>query len=192
MPIISHVVERHRESVAEGANDESSWRDAVSDTISVLNHLTKKDDVKFKPNVLVKICRLLQDVASRRYDNYKCNTLGPAEIDNRLHLLALECLMLVVGLLRDKTPLEVRGIFTNIAKIGGPAGKEYRIVFGYLLNALRYAIPDWYAENESILFGKDSPDGMNLVLMRVYSHSKFSDRQIMEKVSVCGLYRPTG
>ena len=54
----------------------------------------------------------------------------------------------------------------------GQEGWEHRIVLGLAhLLGLWNVIPKWYSENESLLFGEDAPDGMNAVLMRVYSHA---------------------
>ena len=181
VPILRHVVERHRESVAEATDDEEEWRCTVSGALIALEDLAKADDAKLYPNVLVEICRVLQDITSRRHDDYVCRTLLVNEIDNRLHLQALFCLTHMVYRLRDRTPPEVRELLTAAARIGGQEGMEHRIVLGYALAVLRSAMPDWYAENESLLFGEDSPDGMNLVLMRVCSHIRFPDGQTMEK-----------
>ena len=180
-PILRHVVERHRESAAENAADEEKWRHSVSRALLALEDLAKADDAKLDSNVLVEICRILQDVASRRHDDYECRTLTVDEIDSRLHLQALFCLTNMVYRLRDGTPPGVRETLTAAARFGGQEGVEHRIVLGYALAVLRSAIPDWYAENESLLFGEDSPDGMNLVLMRVCSHGNFLDEQTMEK-----------
>ena len=181
VPILRHAVGRHRESVAEDAADEEEWRRSVSGALIALEDLAKADDAKLDPNVLVEICRILQDIASRRHDDYACRTLSVNEIDNRLHLQALFCLTHMVYRLRDRTPPEVRETLTTAARLGGQEGMEHRIVLGHALAVLWSAMPDWYAENESLLFGEDSPDGMNLALMRVCSHVDFPDGQAMEK-----------
>ena len=182
VPILRHVVGRHRESVAEDAADEEEWRHSVSCALLALEDLAKADDAKLDSNVLIEICRILQDIASRRHDDYACRTLSVNEIDSRLHLQALFCLTHMVCRLRDRTPPEVRETLTAAARFGGQEGMEHRIVLGYALGlGMRSAIPDWYTENESLLFGEDSPYGMNLVLMRVCSHVDFLDGQTMEK-----------
>ena len=177
-----HVVERYRESVAEDAADKEKWRSSVSDALRVLEKLATTN-AKFVPNMLVEICHILQDIAARRHDDYECRTLLYDEIDRRLHLKALYCLTyMVIYRLRDRTPPDIREALTAAAKLGGQEGREHRIVLGEaLVLGLRSVIPDWYTENESLLFGEDSPEEMNLVLMRVYSRIHFLDPHIMEK-----------
>ena len=181
VPILRHVVERHRESVAEDASDKGEWWYSVSSALSALENLAKNNNTKLDPNVLVEICHILQDIASRRHDDYVCGGLWVDEIDRRLHLKALFCLTHMVYRLRDMTPPEVRATLTATASMGGQEGREHRIVLGYALAVLRSAIPDWYAENESLLFGEDSPDGMNLVLLSICSRYNFLDKPTMEK-----------
>ena len=190
VPIIQHVVERYNESVAADATDKKRWQKSVSCMLSTLEVLSKKDDATFSFNTLIEICHILQDVASKRHDDYVCNTLLVDEINKRLHLQALFCITHMVYRLRDKTPPDVRKTLTAAARCDGQEGVEHRIVLGYVLRMLQSAIPDWYAENESLLFGEDSPGGMNSVLMRVCSHTLLSthldihhtlDVQTMEK-----------
>ena len=167
--ILRHVVERHGESVAEAACDKDAWRRSLLDALRALGEMVKSDNFKFGPSALVEICRILQDVASRRYDDYVCRTLSINEMDRGLHLRALFCLSYaVVYRLRERTPPDILETLTAAARLGGQDGLEHRIVLGCaLFVGLRQAIPDWYAKNESLLFGKDSPDGMNTVLMRI-------------------------
>ena len=181
VPIIQHVVERHKESVAEDAVDEEEWWHSVSGMMRTLEKLAKADDSEFSVNALVEICHILQDVASRRHDDDACKTLSMSEIDSRLHLKALFCLTYMVYRLRDRTPPEVRKTLTAATRTGGQEGREHRIVFGHALDILRSAIPDWYAENESSLFGEDSPDGMNSILVRACAYPNPPDMQTMVK-----------
>ena len=167
VPIISHVVERHREAMDECVCDEPNWQYAVSNMVGALESLISKCDVKSE--VLIRICNILRDIASKRYDNYVCESLRFGEIYNRLHLEALFCLTYVVTYrLRDKTPPEVLETLTAAAKLDGQEGEEHRTVLGFaLVEGLRHSIPNWYEKNESILFGKDSPTDMNTTLIRV-------------------------
>ena len=180
VPILRHVVGRHMDSVDESAVDEAEWRGSVLNALRMLEGLAKAD-TKVDSDVLVEICHILQDIASKRYDGYVCKTLSLTESERRLHLAALFCLTYVVCKLREKTPAEVRETLTAAARTGGQEGIEHRVVLGYALPGLRWAIPDWYAENESLLFGEHAPDGLNSVLLRVCSHVDFPDKQIMEK-----------
>ncbi len=123
---------------------------------------------------------ILKDVVVGRHDAYPCETLSYDEIYDRLYLQALLCVTHVVDRLRSGTPPEVRKLLTATAQCGGQKGREYRIVLGYRLEALRSAIQDWYAENESLLFGENAPDGMNSVLMCVYLRDRLPDKQTME------------
>ena len=170
--IMRHVVERHEEAASEKAVDKEDWRRSVSDALWTLKDLLSNNSVEFSANTLAETCRMLQDVASRRYDDQVGSTLSYNEIDARLHLWALFCLTYaVIYRLRDGTPPNILKTLTDAARLDGQDGREHRIVLGCaLLAGLRQAIPGWYAENESVLFGKDSPDGMNSVLMRVCSH----------------------
>ena len=180
VPILWHVVGRHAESMDECAADEEEWRHAVFHALLALQRLARAN-TEVDSDVLVKMCRILQDIASKRYDDHECKMLSLDEIDNRLHLLALYCLTHMASKLRDRTPTEVREALVAAARIGGQEGMEHRIVLGYALPELRDAMPDWYAANESLLFGEDSPVGMNSVLMRVYSNIGFPDKPTMEK-----------
>ena len=176
VPIIQHVVERYNESMAEDATDKR-WQKSVSYMLSTLEILSKMDDASFSFSTLIEICHILQDVASKRHDNYVCGSLLVDEINNRLHLEALFCITHMVCRLRDKTPPAVRKTLTAAARRDG---QEHRIVLGCALGMLRSAIPDWYAENESLLFGKDSPDIMNSALMRVCSHTQLDTHPILD------------
>ena len=170
--VIRYVVDQHRESAAESADDEVDWWHSVSDMLWALEELLPKTvDIKFSVNALVEMCHILQDVAFRQHDDYVCKTLSVNEINNRLHLRALFCLTyVVIYRLRDKTPPDVLKTLTNAARLGGQEGREHRIVLGCaLMCGLRSAIPDWYVKNESHLFGEDSPDGINSTLVRVCS-----------------------
>lgn len=194
VPILRHVVEMYMKSAGENADDGGKWKCYVEDALSVLERVAKADNIKLDTDVWVEICRILQDIASRRDDdNCPCETLSFKEIGSRLHLWALFCLTyMVIYRLGNKTPPEVRETLTAAARLDGQKGKGHRIVLGFALwLGLRYAIPDWYAENEELLFGKDSPDGMNSTLVRVCSHEGMPirtdiahsvlDVQIMEK-----------
>ena len=180
VPVLRHVVERHKESAAEDAADERAWRRSVSDALLALERLAQAD-TRFSSSTLAETCSILQDVASKRYDIYACKTLSPDEIYRRLHLQALFCLTRMVGRMRDRTPQTVRETLTAAASVGGQDGMEHRVVLGYALYTLRYAMPDWYAENESLLFGQGSPDGMSPVLMRVCLYTGFPDVRTMER-----------
>ena len=183
VPILLHVMEMYKKSAAENADDRRKWRCYVSEALSMLKNVAKADNIKLDPSVWVEICHILQDIAARRHDDYECRTLLYDEIDRRLHLKALYCLTyMVIYRLRDRTPPDIRETLTAAAKLGGQEGREHRIVLGEaLVLGLRSVIPDWYTENESLLFGEDSPEEMNLVLMRVYSRIHFLDPHIMEK-----------
>ena len=183
VPILRHVVKMYKKSAAENADDGEKWRHYASKALSMLENVAKADSIKLDPSVWVEICHILQDIAAGRHDDYTCETLLYNEIYSRLHLRALYCLTyVVIYRLRDRTPPDVRETLTAAAKRGGQEGRGYRIVLGEALAlGLRSAIPDWYTENESLLLGEDSPDGMNLVLVRVYSRIHCLDRQIMEK-----------
>ncbi len=180
-PIILHVVKQYVASRTERADDESGWREAVSDIMHTLENLLRNEKVEFGAGVLKDIGRILQAIMPGQYEDYECYKLSHDEIDNRLHLQAFFCLTYVVTRLRNGTPPEVLETLTAVARLGGQEGREHRIVLGCALNVLRWALPDWYKENESLLFGEDSPDGMNVVLMRVYSHITSLDRPTMEK-----------
>ena len=184
VPVLRHVVGEYKKSAEENADDEGKWQCYVAEALSMLENVVTANDVKLDPSVWVKICHVLQDVAARRHDDYPCETLSYDEIYSRLHLRALFCLTrVVVYRLRDGTPPEVRETLTAAARLGGQEGREHRFVLGdaLALLGLRQAIPGWYAENESLLFGADSPDGMNLVLMGLYLRANCPDRQTMEK-----------
>lgn len=198
VPILRHIVGMYKKSAAENADDGEKWRRYVSKALSMLEDMTKDkaDNIKLDLSVWVEICHILQDIASIRRDgddDYVCKSLWIDEIDERLHLKALFCLTyVVIYRLRDRTPSEVLETLTAAAKLGGQEGTEHRIVLGFaLMVGLRSAIPDWYAENESLLFGNDSPDGMNSTLVRVCSYEgtpirtdtahPVLDVQIMEK-----------
>ncbi len=182
-PIILYVVKQYVASRTERADDESGWRGVVSDIMHTLENLLSSEKVKFGAGVLKDIGRILQVIMSGRYEDHKCDTLNVDEIDNRLHLQAFFCLThVVIYRLRDGTPPDVLETLTAAAKLGGQEGREHRIVLGCALTeGLQGAIPDWYKENESLLFGEDSPDGMNVVLMRVYLRDGLPDKQTMEK-----------
>ena len=171
VPMLRHLVETYMKSAAENADGGGKWRDYVSEALSMLENAVKADNIKLDPRIWVEICHTLQDIAARRHDDYACESLGNREIDKRLHLKALFCLTcVVIDRLRDKTPPEVLETLTAAARLGGQEGKEHRIVLGFALRLwLRSAIPDWYADNESLLFGKGAPDGMNSTLVRVCS-----------------------
>ena len=172
--IMRHVVERHEEAAREKAVDKEGWWRSVSDALGTLEDLLAEyNSVEFSENTLTETCRMLQDVASRRYDDQVGSTLSRNEIYARLHLQALFCLTCaVIYRLRERTPPDILETLTAAARRDGKDGREHRIVLGCALFVvgLRQAIPGWYAENESLLFGKDSPDGMNSVLMRACSH----------------------
>ena len=140
VPIVRHVMERHRESAAEKAPDQNGWRHAVSDMLLALQEMARTD-TKFSLDVLVEICDILQDIASGRHEPHKCNTLSDDVIYSRIHLQALFCLTYMVGRLRENTPSKVRETLTAAARTGGKEGEEYRIVFGNALDILQSAIP---------------------------------------------------
>ena len=173
VPILRHVVKAYEKSDRENADDEGKWKHYVEEALSMLENVAKSDDVKLDPGVWVEICHILQDIAVKRHDDNPCEMLSYDEIYSRLHLKALFCLAhMVVYKLRDRTPPEVRETLTNTMRLDGQEGKEHRFVLGEALAlGLRQAIPGWYAENESLLFGEDSPDGMDSVLMRSYSRA---------------------
>ncbi len=134
VPVLRHVVERHGESVREGAVDEEKWRRSVSAALSTLKVLAETNDTKFEQNTLVEICRILQDIASGRHEDYVCKMLHLGEINKRLHLEALFCLTyMVIYRLGDRTPPEVLETLTTAAKVDGQDGKGRRIVLGYAL-----------------------------------------------------------
>ena len=196
VPILRHIVAMYKKSAAENADDVEKWRRYVLEALSMLEKVAKDGNIELDSSVWVEICHILQDIASIRRDgddDYVCKSLWIDEIDERLHLKALFCLTyVVIYRLRDRTPPEVLEALTAAAKLGGQEGTEHRIVLGFaLLVGLRSAIPDWYTKNESLLFGKDSPDGMNSTLVRVCSYEgtpirtdtahSVLDIQIMEK-----------
>ncbi len=174
------VVENMKSTV-DNADDGEEWRQYVWNMLSILENIAKADNIKLDSSVWVEVCRILGDVVAARHDDYPCETLSYTEIDGRLHLQALFCVTHAVYRLRDKTPPEARKMLTAAARLGGQDGRGHRIVLGYALAVLMSAIPDWYAKNESLLFGEDSPDGMSSVLMRVYLHDRLPDKQTMEK-----------
>lgn len=180
VPVLRQVVETYK-SAAENADDVEKWRRYVEEALSMLEKMAKADNIKLDPDVWVEICHILQDIASVRHDSdddYMCESLWIDEIDSRPHLRALFCLTyVVIYKLHDKTPPEVRKTLTAAARLGGQEGTEHRIVLGFaLMIGLRSVIPDWYAENEPLLFGKDAPDGMNSTLVRVCSQQGISIR----------------
>lgn len=170
--VLRHVVETYMKSVAGSTNDRSERMRYVFEAISILESIAKDNNLKPDQNVWVEICGILRDVASGRHEDYVCEKLHIDEIYKRLHLEALFCLTHVVIRLGDNTPPGVLETLTAAASLGGQDGREHRIVLGCaLLVGLRQAIPDWYAENESLLFGEGAPDGMNSVLIRVCSYT---------------------
>ena len=173
VPVLRHVVGMYKKSAAGNADDVEKWRRHVEEALSMLKDMAEADNIKLDPDVWVETCHILQDIAAKRHDNNSCEMLSYDEIYSRLHLKALFCLAhMVVYRLRDRTPPEVRETLTDAARLGGQDGKEHRFVLGEALAlGLRQAIPSWYAENESLLFGGDSPDGMDSVLMRSYSRA---------------------
>lgn len=177
VPVLRHVVGRHGESAREYAVDEEKWRRSVSTMLSMLEALAETNSAKFDQNTLVEICGILQDVASGRHEDYVCEMLHRNEINKRLHLQALFCLTyMVMYRLGGRTPLEVLETLTTTTRLGGQEGRECRIVLGCaLIEGLQGAIPDWYKENESLLFGEDSPDGMNTVLIRILCSQQVLD-----------------
>lgn len=196
VPILHHVVKAYEKSARENADDGGKWKRYVEEALSMLENAAKDGSIKLDPSVWVEICHILQDIASIRRDgddDCVCKSLWIDEIDERLHLKALFCLTyVVIYRLRDRTPPEVRETLTAAARLSGQDGMEHRIVLGFaLMVGLRSAISNWYTENESMLFGKDSPDGMNSTLVRVCSYEgtpirtdtahPVLDVQIMEK-----------
>ena len=187
VPIIIHVAKQYVASHTERADDESGWRGVVSDMMCMLENLLRDKRVEFGAVVLKDTGCILQAIMLGRYEDYECSTLNVDEIYSRLHLRAFFCLIWVVARLRDGTPPEVLETLTAAARLSGQEGREHRIVLGCALGVLRWALPDWYEENESTLFGDDAPDGMNVVLMRVCSLSNFLDRPTMEKYHALAL-----
>ena len=180
--VLRHVVVMYMKSVADNDKNRGMLKCCVEDALSILEKVARDDNIELDMDVLVEICCILQDIAANQYDDYVCKCLWIDEIYNRLHLRAFLCIIHFVRRLRGNTPPEVLKTLTTAAECDGQEGIEYRIAFGYTLNVLRSVIPDWYVENESLLFGKDSPDGMNVVLMRVCSHTRFlDDSSTMEK-----------
>lgn len=180
-PTLRHVVGTYWDSMLAGADDEKPWRDSLVDILQTFEELAKDKAVLFNEDSLVDICSTLCDVADGRYDDHMSFTLGVGEIRYRLHLQALFCLAhMVIYRLRNRTPPAVLEKLAEAACRDGQEGWEHRIVLGYaLILGLPSAIPDWYSDNESLLFGKDSPDGMNAVLMRVCSHAGITPRYDM-------------
>ncbi len=172
VPILRHVVGRYMKSAAENVNDGGKWKRYVEVALSMLEREAKANNIELDSSAWIEICHILQDIAAGQHDDYTCKNLWINGIYKRLHLRALLCLTyVVIYRLGDKTPPEVQETLTDAARLDGQAGMEHRSVLGFALRAgLRYAIPDWYAENESLLFGNDSPDGMNTTLVRVCSH----------------------
>lgn len=172
VPILRHLVETYKKSAAENSDDRRERKCYVSEAVSMLEKMAMADNTKLDPSVWIGICHILQDIAARRHDDYVCKNLWIDEIYHRLDLQALFCLIhVVIYGLGCKTPPEVRETLTAAARLGGQEGKEHRIVLGCaLMVGLRQAMPEWYTENESLLFGEDSPDGMNSTLMRVCSY----------------------
>lgn len=173
VPILHHVVEMYKKSVAENTDDGEKWRRYVSKVLSMLEKEAKTDNIKLDSSIWVEICHILQYIATMRHadDDYLCEGLWIDNATTKQHLHALLCLTCVmIYKLRDKTPPAVLETLTAAARLCGQDGREHRIVLGFaLMIGLRSAIPNWYAENEPLLFGKDAPDGLNTTLVRICS-----------------------
>ena len=78
-------------------------------------------------------------------------------------------------------PEAVLAALTGALRLTGQDGAEHRAILASRTVFLRSALPDWFEQNERILFGKDTPD--NLAQMSLDMHLRWDhpDKNILEK-----------
>ena len=81
--VLAHVVDTHRESMLEGADDENGWRDSLIQILLIFEDLASNIKMRFSNDTLVNICRTICGVADGRYEDHVCSTLTVREIRQR-------------------------------------------------------------------------------------------------------------
>ena len=178
VPTIRHAVNKYKES---GRN--WRWEAALTKSLDTLKDILAESLEQVPIPELVDAARSLHNMlwdldAVKSEDEYTSHSI--LMIPERPHLYTLDNMVRIVGMLGADAPPETLEALTAVARFEKREdGKGYRIVLGTRLNMLVDKQPEWYAENEALLFG--ASDGLDVDLMGAYMMNNIGWRPIMEK-----------
>lgn len=181
IPTIRHAVDMHVES--DGCWDHDSWGSALHNSLSSLDNILNESLEQMPAHELVDVARTLCNVVCDLHgvrSKGECVSHSRQEIFKRPHLYALDSMVRIIGRLGADAPPETLEALTTFAGFGKREdGRGCRIVLSTRLNMLIGKQPEWYADNEALLFG--ASDGLDVDLMGAYMMNNNCWVQIMKK-----------
>ncbi len=103
---------------------------------------------------------------------------------SRPHNSALETMIHMVRYaqrLGSSVPDEVPETLTRILRLGGQDGAERRAIIGAWASFLRCILPDWFGQNEPLLFGNEAPDNLGQAAFDMHLAVGHPNRNDLEK-----------
>ena len=103
---------------------------------------------------------------------------------NRPRTNALQVALYLIQYVKNRNgvvPEAVLAMLTGALRLTGQDGAEHRAILASRTAFLRSALPDWFEQNERILFGKEAPGNLAQVSFDMHLGWDHPDKAILEK-----------
>lgn len=163
---------------------ESGWDDADSAGVELIKAMVQ-NNIRLDEDSLRLAWEVVLDMAAGRTAEPPADSGHPLDVAlSRPHIRALETLILMVQYaqsLGGSVPDEVPATLTRAIKIGGQDGAERRAIIGAWASFLRCVLPDWFGQNEPLLFGNEAPGKLGQAALDMHLMVGHPDRNDLEK-----------
>ena len=156
------------------------WQNADAAGIDLIGEIARKN-VQLNEESLSDAWEIVREAAIGQAATSSDHTLAAT---NRPHTNALQTMLYLIQYVRnrnDDVPKEVLEALTEELRLTGWNGAEYRAVIASHARFLRFSLPDWFKQNEPLLFGSEAPG--NLAQVSLDEHLKWGnpDEGVLER-----------
>lgn len=103
---------------------------------------------------------------------------------NEPHTRAMSTMLYMIQYTKNKKrdlPEKILEMLTDVLRLGGRDGAMYRAIIASNARRLHSCLPDWFEQNERLLFGDGAPENLAQLTLDMHLMWEFPDKDVLKK-----------